>query len=89
MKHPWNFLSLLLWVTQLGLSLLFPLCFFLILAVRLHQRYELGTWIVLLLGLVGFLTSVSTARSCIRSLRKAAEKASDQQDPPASFNDHE
>ena len=54
MKHPWNFLSLLLWVTQLGLSLLFPLCFFLILAVRLQQRYELGTWIVLLLGLVGF-----------------------------------
>lgn len=88
MKHPWNFLSLLLWVTQLGLSLLFPLCFFLILAVRLQQRYELGTWIVLLLGLVGFLTSVSTARSCIRSLRKAAEKASDQKDP-ASFNDHE
>ena len=81
MKHPWNFLSLLLWVTQLGLSL--------ILAVRLQQRYELGTWIVLLLGLVGFLTSVSTARSCIRSLRKAAEKASDQKDPPASFNDHE
>ena len=88
MKHPWNFLSLLLWVTQLGLSLLFPLCFFLILAVRLQQRYELGTWIVLLRGLVGFLTSVSTARSCIRSLRKAAEKASDQKDPPASFNDH-
>ena len=82
-------LSLLLWVTQFGLSVLFPLCFFLILAVWLQRRFELGAWIVIVLGILGFLTSVSTARSCIRSMVKDAEAASDSPKPPLSFNDHD
>ena len=81
-------LSLLLWVTQFGLSVLFPLCFFLLSAVWLQQKFALGMWIVGLFGILGFLTSISTARSCIRSLRKDAEEASDRKDPPISFNKH-
>ncbi len=88
MKYNTNFLSLLLWVTQFGLSLLFPLCFFLLLAVWLQGRYGLGSGFVLAMGIIGFLTSVSTARSCIRSLRKDAEKVSGQNKPPVAFNDH-
>lgn len=84
-----NFLSLLLWVTQFGLSVLFPLCFFLWLAVRLQQRYGLGGGIVLILGAIGLLTSVSTAKSCIRALRKDAEKAGKQEKPPVGFNEHD
>ena len=37
---------------------------------------------------VAFLTSISAARSCLRSLRKAAEEASGKKDHPVSFNDH-
>ena len=86
-----KFLSLLMWVGQLGLSMLFPLCFFLILGVRLQIRYGLGLWITVVLGIIGFLTSVSTTRSCIRSLLKEADRASGHDKnapPPLSFNDH-
>lgn len=89
MNSKMNFLSLLLWVTQFGLSLLFPLCFFLWLAVRLQQRYALGSGIVLILGAIGLLTSISTARSCIRALLKDAEKVGKQEKPPAGFNEHD
>ena len=81
-------LSLLLWVTQFGLSVLFPLCFFLLSAAWLQQKFNLGIWVIGAAGLLGFLTSISTARACIRSLRKDAEEASGQKKPPVSFNKH-
>ena len=81
-------LSLLLWVTQFGLSVLFPLCFFLLSAAWLQQKFNLGIWVIGVAGLLGLLTSISTARSCIRSLRKDAEAAGNQKDPPVSFNEH-
>ena len=62
--------------------------FFLILAVWLQDKFGLGLWIVVVLGIVGLLTSVSTARSCLKSLRKAADESSSHKDPPVSFNDH-
>ena len=82
-------LSLLMWVTQFGLSILFPTCFFLWLAVWLQARFGLGMWIVVVLGILGFLTSISTTRSCLRSLRRDAEAAADTQPPPIAFNNHD
>lgn len=81
-------LSLILWVTQFGLSILFPTCFFLMLAVWLQHTFGLGMWIIAVLGILGFLTSISTARSCLRSLRKEADAAADREPPPIAFNDH-
>ena len=69
-------LNLLMWVVQFGFSILFPTVFFLILAVWLQDKFGLGLWIVVVLGIVGLLTSVSTARSCLKSLRKAADESS-------------
>lgn len=89
MKSNMKTLSLLLWVTQFGLSVLFPLCFFLLLSVWLQRKYQLGMWIVILFGILGLLTSISTAKSCIRSLVKDADEASDSKKPPIAFNDHE
>ena len=89
MKMNSKLLSLILWVTQFGLSVLFPVCFFLLLAAWLQQKFGLGMWIVVVLGVFGLLVSVSTARSCIRTLRKDAEAAGKQKPPPVSFNDHE
>ena len=43
---------------------------------------------MIVLGIVGLLTSVSTARSCLKAIRKAADESSDRKDPPVSFNDH-
>jgi len=81
-------LNLLLWVTQFGFSILFPTCFFLLLAIWLQNKFELGMWIVVVLGIFGLLTTVSTVKSCLKSLLKAAEEASDRKEPPIAFNDH-
>lgn len=89
MKINMKTLSLLLWVTQFGFSVLFPSCFFLLLGTWLRNRFQLGLWIIIVCGVLGLLTTVSTARSCIHSLRKASEEAANQEAPPISFNDHE
>lgn len=81
-------LNLLLWVTQFGFSIMFPLCFFLWLATWLHTKFSLGMWIFVVLGFIGLMTSVSTVKSCLRSLRKAADEASPQKEYPIAFNDH-
>ena len=83
-----KFLSLLLWVGQFGLSAIFPTVFFLLAAVWLRGRFGLGMWIVAVFGVLGVLTSISSARSCLRSMRKAAEEAAGKKQHPNSFNDH-
>ena len=81
-------LSLLLWVGQFGLSVLFPTVFFLSLAAWLQNKWDLGMWILIVFGILGVMTSISTARACLHSLRKAAEEVSGNQERPVSFNDH-
>lgn len=81
-------LSLLMWVTQFGLSILFPLCFFLLLAVWLQQKYALGMWIILLFGILGILVTISTVRANLKAMRKAADEAAGRKEPPIAFNDH-
>jgi len=71
-----KYLSLLTWVVQFGFSCLFPTCVFLMLGVYLQGRFNLGVWIVIVLGIIGFLTSISTARSCLRSMQKEIERIS-------------
>ena len=83
-----KFLSLLMWVGQFGLSSIFPTVFFLLAAVWLRGRFGLGMWIVAVFGVLGVLTSISSARSCLRSMRKAAEEAAGKKQHPISFNDH-
>ena len=81
-------LALLMWVGQFGLSAIFPTLFFLLIAVWLQGKFGLGMWIVAVCGVLGILTSISATRSCLRSLRKAAEEAGGNKEHPVSFNDH-
>lgn len=81
-------LNLLMWVGQFGFSVIFPTLFFLLLAVWLQQKFNLGMWIIVILGIIGVLTSISTTKSCLRSMQKAAEEISGKNDPPVNFNHH-
>ena len=83
-----KFISLLMWVGQFGFSAIFPTVFFLMIAVWLQRKFGLGMWSVVVLGILGVLTSVSSARTCLRSMRKAAEEAAGKKNHPVSFNDH-
>ena len=71
-----KYLSLLIWVGQFGFSCIFPTCLFLMLGIYLQDRFDFGVWIVIVLGIIGFLTSLSTARSCLRSIRKELDRIS-------------
>ena len=84
-----KFVSLLLWVTQFGFSAVFPLCFFLLTANWLRNTYDLGIWVMIVAGILGVLTTVSTVRSCIRAMRREAEKNGRQDKTPIAFNDHD
>jgi len=79
-------LSLILWVTQFGLSILLPPCLFMWLAAYLQQSHGFGIWTSIVGGIFGILISISTAKANWRSMRKEAESGS--QPPPVSFNDH-
>lgn len=79
-------LSLILWVTQFGLSILFPPCFFLWLATYLQQKHGWGFWTTIVGGILGILIAISTAKANWRSMRKEAESGA--APPPVSFNDH-
>ena len=81
-------LSMILWVTQFGLSILFPFCLFLYLGFWLQTRFGMGIWVMAVCGVIGFLTSISTAKSCLHSLLKARDEVSPSKKPPVSFNDH-
>ena len=83
-----KFLALLMWVGQFGFSAIFPTLFFLLLAEYLRQKFGLGLWIVAVLGILGILTSIRTARSCLHAMQKAAKEITDGRKPPAGFNDH-
>ena len=83
-----KFIALLVWVGQFGFSVIFPTVFFLLVAVWLQGKFGFGMWIVAVCGVLGILTSISAARSCLRSLRKAAEEAGGKKEHPISFNDH-
>ena len=56
-------LQLLMWVGQFGFSVIFPTLFFILIAVWLRQQYGLGLWVTAVLGILGLLPSVSTAKS--------------------------
>ena len=83
-----KFIALLVWVGQFGFSVIFPTVFFLLVAVWLRGKFGFGMWIVAVFGVLGILTSISTTRSCLRSLRKAAEEAGGKKEHSISFNDH-
>lgn len=82
-------LSLLMWVGQFGFSIIFPTVFFLLVGVWLQNKFTLGGWILILFGILGLFTSISTTKACLQSLRKAAEEASGQRKPPIGFNKHQ
>lgn len=82
-------LSLLVWVTQFGISSLLPLCLSLILGNWLQTAYGLGLWITALCGVFGLGVSIRTACACLRLLRRDIETAGSGEENTVAFNDHE
>ena len=62
MKH-WN---LLIWVPQFGISVVFPLILFIMLAVWLQERWGWGSWVIVA-GIFCGLITAGSLKACARN----------------------
>ncbi len=81
-------INLLVWVTQLGLSVAVPLAGFILLAVWARNRWELGQWVILVGVALGVVSAVDGLRQSLKILSNMS-KDKNKEEPPVSFNDHE
>lgn len=82
-------LSLLVWVTQLGVSVATPLGGFVLLGVWLRQRFDMGVWIVIAGVAVGLICAVSGLRNSLKVMEQMSKNKSQDVPPAVSFNDHD
>lgn len=87
MKH----FDLLIWLTQLGISVAVPLGGFVLLGVWLRQRYDWGVWIIIVCVVIGVSCAVSGLRSSLKAMERLVKNKDKDEDvpPPICFNDHE
>ena len=81
-------LSLLVFLSQLGLGVAFPLAGFVLLGVWLRQQFGLGVWVVIAGAVLGVLVAVQSLRSILRSMEQLA-KDKKKEEPPLSYNEHD
>ena len=81
-------LSLLAWLTQLGLSVAVPPTVFILLAVWLRNRFALGQWVLWVGIILGICCAVTGFISSLRILSQMTRKK-EPDTKTVSFNEHE
>lgn len=79
---------LLIWLTQLGLSVALPLTGFLLLGVWLHTAKGWGAWVVIAGLIVGLICAVRGFLDSLKIMEQMSRSKKEQQPPPVSFNQH-
>lgn len=80
-------LNLLVWLTQLGFSVAFPLAGFVLLAVWLHNDHGWGTWVIWAGLALGLICAVTGFRDSLKAMERLSQDRK-KSDPPTSFNEH-
>ena len=80
-------LHLLTWLTQLGLSTAVPLASFVVLAVWLRNRYDLGLWVVFVGIGLGLFCAIDGFVRNLKALEQLSKE--EKKDPPVSFGEHD
>lgn len=86
MRSKFQFMEGLVWLTQVGLSVLGPLLLFILGAVWLKNRFSLGGWVVAVGIGQGLLGAAGALISTFRMLHRLPDE---KKDKPAGFNDHD
>lgn len=83
----------LVWLTQLGLSIVCPLLLCLLGAVWLRDRFGFGNWVIFLGIALGLGGAFSAGAAFVRDVsflnRPGREKGINRKKPPISFNEHD
>ena len=79
-------ISLIVWITQLGLSVSVPPACFILVAVWLRARFNLGSWILWIAIVLGVYSAAMGLWTSLRTLERLSRPK--KEDGPPSFNDH-
>ena len=81
-------LNLIVWLTQLGLSVALPLAGFIFLALWLRTTFSLGNWILWAGIIIGIIAAIDGLLQSLKTLSRLSEKK-ESTPSPISFNDHD
>ena len=81
-------LSLLIWLTQLGLSTAVPLAGFILLAVWLRDHCDWGGWVIWIGIVLGIYCAVTGFLSSLKTLKQLSS-GKQKENTTVSFNEHE
>ena len=79
-------LKMLVWLTQLGLSIARPPAGFVWLAVWLRGRFSLGNWVIFVGIVLGIAGAVDGFRSSLKAMQMM-EKQNRRNEPPSGLPD--
>ena len=82
-------ITLLAWLTQLGLSIAFPLGGFILFALWLKNSCDWGSWILWAGIILGVAGAVDGLRTSLKAMSRITRRKKDDAPPPVSFNDHD
>lgn len=81
-------LTLIVWLTQLGLSVAVPMAGFVLLAVWLRNSLGWGQWVIYVGIGLGLICAIDGLRTSLKALERLSRKK-DEPPAPVSFNDHD
>ena len=81
--------SLLIWIPQFAISVVFPLILFLMLAVWLRDSCGWGGWVIAAGIVCGLVTAAIGFRDTIRAMLASSGHKKESCDPGVSFNSHD
>lgn len=81
-------LTLLVWLTQLGISVVAPLAGFVLLAVWLRSSFGWENWVIWVGIGLGILSAITNLFQSLRALARLSDTKVDKPQP-VSFNDHD
>lgn len=80
--------SMLVWLSQIGISVAVPLAVFVLCGVWLRERFGLGVWVIWAGLVLGILCAAAGFRQCLQLMGRMDSGQADKDDPPQGFNEH-
>lgn len=81
-------LSMLVWLSQVGISVAAPPVVLILLALWLRNRFALGSWCVWAALILGIYCAVSGLRQSLRLMEKMSRKNGSDTPNVPGFNEH-
>ena len=75
-------LSLIIWLTQLGVSVALPMGGFIWLAVRLRDTYQLGAWAIIAGAVLGIAGAADGLRYSLKAMELMSRDKKEKKQPP-------